>query len=229
MIFLTSNLGGQEITDLMVGGMGFAPKVQADTAPRLDEKVEKTASEAAKRKFAPEFMNRIDKTVVFHPLRSQQLEQILDIELSMVQQRVLETAKGRFLFRVTTPAREFLLREGTDLKYGARHLKRAIERYVVYPLASLLATEQVSLGDVISIDWDGHEQGLTFLKEAEGALVPVTTPVKERTTGAAAASTDGRPVVFPAATAAMDVAVENRTAPAAHRSIPVEKAKNEKK
>ena len=86
MIFLTSNLGGQEITELMVGGMGFAPKVQADTSIRLDEKVEKTAAEAAKRKFAPEFMNRIDKTIVFHPLRAQQLEQILDIELGMVQQ-----------------------------------------------------------------------------------------------------------------------------------------------
>jgi len=229
MIFMTSNLGGGEITELMTGGMGFAPKVQADTQVRLDEKVEKTAAEAAKRKFAPEFMNRIDKVIVFHPLRSQQLEQILEIELGMVQQRVLETAKGRFLFRVTSAAREFLLREGTDMKYGARHLKRAIERYVVYPLASLLATEQVSLGDVISIDWDGHELGLSFLKEAEGALVPVTAAAKERTTSAAAASSDGRPVVFPAATAAMEVTAQNRTTPTAGRSIPVEKAKNEKK
>ena len=70
--------------------------------------------------------------------------------------------------------------EGTDLKYGARHLKRAIERHVVYPLASLLATEQVSLGDVISIDWDGGEMGLTFLKEAEGALVPMASPAPDR-------------------------------------------------
>src|SRR5271168_5369398 len=176
MIFLTSNLGGGEITELMTGGMGFGPTVPADMKPRLDEKVEKTAVEAAKRKFAPEFMNRIDKVVVFHPLRSQQLEQILEIELGMVQQRVLETAKGRFLFRVTPEAREFLLREGTDMKYGARHLKRAIERHVVYPLASLLATNQVSLGDVLSIDWDGSENGLTFMKKAEGALVPMTSP-----------------------------------------------------
>ena len=164
MIFMTSNLGGGEITELMTGGMGFAPTVPADSKPRLDEKVEKTAAEAAKRKFAPEFMNRIDKTIVFHPLRSEQLEQILEIELGMVQQRVLETAKGRFLFRVTQPAREFLLNEGTDLKYGARHLKRAIERHVVYPLASLLATEQVTLGDVISIDWDGAEQALAVFQ-----------------------------------------------------------------
>jgi len=194
MIFMTSNLGGGEITELMTGGMGFAPTVPADSAPRLDEKVEKTASEAAKRKFAPEFMNRIDKTVVFHPLRSEQLEQILEIELGMVQQRVLETAKGRFLFRVTQAARDFLLREGTDMKYGARHLKRAIERHVVYPLASLLSTDQASLGDVLSIDWDGREAGLKFSKEAEGALVPVTSPAIEKLREAAAAGSDGRAI-----------------------------------
>jgi len=202
MIFMTSNLGGGEITELMTGGMGFAPTVPPETRARLDQKVERTASEAAKRKFAPEFMNRIDKVVVFHPLRSEQLEQILEIELGMVQQRVLETAKGRFLFRVTHPARDFLLREGTDMKYGARHLKRAIERHVVYPLASLLATEQVSLGDVISIDWNGSENALVFLKEAEGALVPMVSsdpdPVK-----LAAASSDGREISYPKPTTAV--------------------------
>jgi ATP-dependent Clp protease ATP-binding subunit ClpB len=229
MIFLTSNLGGGEITELMTGGMGFAPSVPADSKPRLDEKVEKTASEAAKRKFAPEFMNRIDKTIVFHPLRAQQLEQILEIELGMVQQRVLETAKGRFLFRVTQPAREFLLKEGTDLKYGARHLKRAIERHVVYPLASLLATEQVSLGDVLSIDWDGTEQALRFSKEAEGALVPVASPVPETMAEAAAAHSDGRPVpMFPAATAAADIGPSKKLTSSNNRAIPVEKAKNDK-
>jgi ATP-dependent Clp protease ATP-binding subunit ClpB len=229
MIFLTSNLGGGEITELMTGGMGFAPSVPADSKPRLDEKVEKTASEAAKRKFAPEFMNRIDKTIVFHPLRAQQLEQILEIELGMVQQRVLETAKGRFLFRVTPPAREFLLKEGTDLKYGARHLKRAIERHVVYPLASLLATEQVSLGDVLSIDWDGTEQALRFSKEAEGALVPVASPVPETMAEAAAAHSDGRPVpMFPAATAAADIGPSKKLTSSNNRAIPVEKAKNDK-
>src|SRR5246500_2963285 len=229
MIFMTSNLGGGEITELMTGGMGFAPTVPADSKPRLDEKVEKTAAEAAKRKFAPEFMNRIDKTIVFHPLRSEQLEQILEIELGMVQQRVLETAKGRFLFRVTQSAREFLLKEGTDLKYGARHLKRAIERHIVYPLASLLATEQVTLGDVISIDWDGAEQALRFSKEAEGALVPVPSPVPETMAEAAAAHSDGRPVpMFPAATATAGGGAGEKLASSNNRTIPVEKAKNDK-
>jgi ATP-dependent Clp protease ATP-binding subunit ClpA len=197
MIFMTSNLGGGEITELMTGGLGFAPTVQPESKPKLDEKVERTASEAAKRKFAPEFMNRIDKVVVFHPLRSEQLEQILEIELGMVQQRVLETAKGRFLFRVTRAAREFLLKEGTDLKYGARHLKRAIERHAVYPLAILVATEQVRPGDVISIDWDGVEAGLKFSKEGEGAAVPAALPLRRTMSEVLAASCGAPGIVSP--------------------------------
>jgi ATP-dependent Clp protease ATP-binding subunit ClpB len=200
MIFMTSNLGGGEITELMTGRMGFTPAMSADSPSRLDEKVKKTAAEAAKRRFAPEFMNRIDKVVVFHPLRSEQLEQILEIELGMVQQRVMETANGRFLLQVKPAAREFLLREGTDLKYGARHLKRAIERHVVYPLASLLATEQVSLGDVISIDWDGVEAGLKFSKEADGAAVPAALPLRKTMSEVLAASCGARGIVSPQAT-----------------------------
>src|ERR1700752_3400240 len=171
VIFLTSNLGGGEITELMHGGMGF---VQPPDKPEagLDQKVERTAVEAARRKFSPEFMNRLDKLVVFHPLRREQLEEVLDIELGQVQQRVLETAKGQFLFRVTPSGRDFLLQEGTDQRYGARHLKRAIERHVVYPLANLLATEQVSLGDLVKIDWDESHKQLTFVREGENLAMP---------------------------------------------------------
>src|SRR6202521_1107997 len=133
VIFLTSNLGGGEITELMTGGMGFVQPKDIPAAG-FDEKVERTAVEAARRKFSPEFMNRLDKVVVFHPLRREQLERVLEIELGQVQQRVLETAKGQFLFRVTDSGRDFLLQEGTDQRYGARHLKRSIERHVVYPL-----------------------------------------------------------------------------------------------
>jgi len=172
VIFMTSNLGGGEITELMAGGYGF---VKADDKPKanLDKKVERTAVEAARRKFSPEFMNRLDKIVVFHPLHRAQLEQVLDIELAMVQQRVLETAKGQFLFRVTESAREFLLQEGTDQRYGARHLKRAIERHVVFPMANLLATEQVHCGDLICIDWNRPENRLNFVREGENLTMPV--------------------------------------------------------
>ena len=166
MIFMTSNLGGSEITELMTGGMGFAAAVRLEGELRLDQKVERMASEAAKRKFAPEFMNRIDKTVVFRPLRRKQLERILEIELTMVQQRLSETPRGHFVLRATRAAKDFLLREGTDLKYGARHLKRTIERHLVYPLASLLATDQVTTGETISVDWNGMTSRLMFLKKA---------------------------------------------------------------
>jgi ATP-dependent Clp protease ATP-binding subunit ClpB len=202
MIFMTSNLGGVEITELMTGGMGFAPVQRADTTVRLDEKVEKAAAEAAKRKFAPEFMNRIDKTVVFHPLRSEQTEQILEIELGMVQQRVLEAAKGRILFRVTQPARNFLLREGTDMKYGARHLKRAIERLVVYPLASLLATDQVQLGDVVSINRRGNEPRLMFSKEVEGAILSYDWRAEETIRTSVLRHSDKCAILFPPAAVA---------------------------
>ena len=126
---------------------------------RLDEKVERTASEAAKRKFAPEFMNRIDKVVVFHPLRSEQLEQILEIELGMVQQRVLETARGRFLFRVTPAAREFSA-EGRNGFEVWRAPFEARDRAASGVSAGEPAGDRASaLGDVLSIDWDGTITG----------------------------------------------------------------------
>lgn len=201
VIYLTSNLGGGEITELMGGGYGFI-RSEDKPAAGLDEKVERTATEAARRKFSPEFMNRLDKVVVFHPLRQAQLEEILEIELGMVQRRVLETAKGQFLFRVTASGREFLLKEGTDQRYGARHLKRAIERHVVYPLANLLATEQVRLGDLICIDWDRRDEQLCFHREGESLPVPARKPEPQPAARAATARS-GRTIEAPStATAA---------------------------
>jgi len=208
MIFLTSNLGGGKITELMRGGMGFV-QPSDKTEDKLDQKVEKTAQGAAKKKFSPEFMNRLDKVVVFHPLRQEQLEEILEIELGMVQQRVLDTGRGQFLFRATPAARKFLLREGTDFKYGARHLKRAIEKFVVYPLANLLATEQVRFGDMLVVDWDGKSMQLSFHKEGEGAVVPVQTKLA-RGAAQGARATGGKVVEAPA-----PVVVREAKAPAA--------------
>src|SRR5450759_363428 len=198
MIFLTSNLGGGEITELMTGGMGFVQPSEK-TEDKLDGKVERTAQEAAKKKFSPEFMNRLDKVVVFHPLREEQLEEILEIELGMVQQRVLDTGRGQFLFRVTAPARRYLLQEGTDMKYGARHLKRAIEKFVVYPLANLLATEQIRFGDMLVVDWDGRSAHLSFQKEGEGAVVPAAARSARSAAAQIARATGGRVVEAPAA------------------------------
>jgi ATP-dependent Clp protease ATP-binding subunit ClpB len=166
MIFLTSNLGSGQIADLVQGGMGF---VQPNDKPTtgLHEKVERTAVEAARRKFSPEFMNRLDKVVVFHPLKREELDEVLEIELSNVQKRVLDAATRPFLFRITEEGRAFLLQEGTDQRYGARHLKRAIERHVVHPIARLLATAQVHEGDVLVIDRHPADKALAFLRDPE--------------------------------------------------------------
>src|SRR6266852_5969127 len=164
VIFLTSNLGSGQIADLMHGGMGFIqPKDKATTG--VHEKVERTAVEAARRNFSPEFMNRLAKVVVFHPLRREQLEEVLEIELRQVQKRVLDSTTRPFFFRITGECREFLLEEGTDQRYGARHLKRAIERYVVYPIARLLATAQVHQGDALVIDRHPGEDSLLFVRD----------------------------------------------------------------
>src|SRR2546423_2291679 len=172
IIIMTSNLGAGEMNELINGTMGFAQRPVALDA-RIDEKITRTAQEAARRKFSPEFMNRIDKAVVFKMLRPEHLEQILEIELGMVQQRILQaTGNNQFVFSCTQRVKRFLLDEGTDLKYGARHLKRAIEKNVVFPLANLVATGQVKLGDFVRIDMDSAGK-LIFVKEAEGALVPV--------------------------------------------------------
>jgi ATP-dependent Clp protease ATP-binding subunit ClpA len=175
VIFLTSNLGGSQIADLMHGGMGFIQPKDKETTG-LHEKVQRTAVEAARRKFSPEFMNRLDKVVVFHPLKREELDEVLDIELRQVQKRVLDSTTLPFLFRITSEGREFLLEGGTDQRYGARHLKRAIERYVVYPIARLLATAQVHQGDALVIDHHLGEEGLVFLRDKENRSSDLPLP-----------------------------------------------------
>jgi ATP-dependent Clp protease ATP-binding subunit ClpB len=167
IIIMTSNLGACEMSSLVEGTMGFAGKPNTLDAG-FDEKINRTAVAAARRKFTPEFMNRIDKVVVFKTLRLEHLQKILEIELGMVQRRILTAPGiGKFAFHCTQSAKDFLLEEGTDAKYGARHLKRAIEKHVVFPLANLVATGQVRLGDLVRIDLNSHGC-MTFVKDEEG-------------------------------------------------------------
>lgn len=173
VVIMTSNLGAREMSEMISGGIGFAPtktgKAQEDN--EIDAKIYRTALEAAKRKFSPEFMNRIDKVVVFRSLKEHHLRLILDIELNLVQARITESAGTKFIFECTDEAKEFLLKEGIDLKYGARHLKRAIERFLVYPLSNLVATQQVETGDLVMIDFDEDLDRLTFAKQSGKMIV----------------------------------------------------------
>ena len=175
MIFLTSNVGASEMGAILRPRLGFGSRetqLKHETG-NLEEdvqgRIERASLEAARRRFTPEFMNRIDQTVVFHPLGETELFQIVDLELKCVQRRVFDSLReNAFMFYASKAAKAFLLKEGTDVRYGARHLKRAIERHIVCPLSSLIATQQIRGGDLIEVNHEPGAACLTFAKQAEG-------------------------------------------------------------
>jgi ATP-dependent Clp protease ATP-binding subunit ClpA len=174
LIFMTSNLGASEMNSILRPNLGFAAgeserKYAAGIVDEaLADKVTRAGVEAARRKFTPEFINRIDKTVVFRALGEPELRKILTIELNMVQQRIFTAAGAApFVFNLTDEAKDYLLREGTDMKYGARHLKRAVDRNLVHPMSNLIATGQICGGDLLRVDFNHELKGLTFFKDAE--------------------------------------------------------------
>jgi ATP-dependent Clp protease ATP-binding subunit ClpB len=179
IVVMTSNLGAREMTDLVTGGIGFAPAQGArdpnDT--EVDQKIYRTAVEAARRKFSPEFMNRIDKVVAFRSLKEHHLRQILELELQTIQDRIMLMAETPFDFVCSDTAKEVLLKEGIDSRYGARHLKRAIESLLVYPLSNLVASEQVGLDDLVFVDTDPGTGELIFSKRRGGVLVNDTAAI----------------------------------------------------
>jgi ATP-dependent Clp protease ATP-binding subunit ClpB len=178
MIFMTSNLGAAEMGNLLAPKLGFgagaarAKMATGEVEEGMTEKLARSGMEAARRKFTPEFINRLDKIVTFQPLGTEQLKKVLDIELNSVQQRIFNTSADRaFVFTVSDASKDYLLEQGTDLKYGARHLKRAIERLLVQPVSNLIATEQVRGGDWIRVDYDPGANILRFARECEGLPV----------------------------------------------------------
>ena len=202
MIFMTSNLGASEMAAMMMPRLGFmagsarAKMASGTVEEGLGEKMARSGVEAARRKFTPEFMNRLDKVVTFQPLGTEQLRKVLDIELNLVQQRIFNTSAERaFVFTLSDDSKDFLLAEGTDLKYGARHLKRAIERLLVQPMANLIATDQVRGGDWVRVEFDEEARALRFSRECEGLPVQemvrlvdtsATMPMVAAASGAAA-------------------------------------------
>jgi len=172
MIFMTSNLGAAEMNTILRPSLGFGAGKSDQEAGQLDEstteKISRAGVEAARRRFTPEFMNRLDKVLVFKPLAEPELRKILTLELNLLQQRIFSSSTPTpFFFALAPAAKEFLLREGTDLKYGARHLKRAIDRELVDPLSNLIASGQVRGGDLISVDYNATTNQMAFFREAE--------------------------------------------------------------
>ncbi len=177
IVIMTSNLGAREMSELVGDRIGFAPgkTIKTDYDSDMDQQIYRTAVEAARRKFSPEFMNRIDKVVVFRSLKEHHLREILDIELQGIQDRVTNSAGTKFIFQCSDAVKDKLLWEGLDVRYGARHLKRSVERFLVSPLSKLVASEQVRFGDLISIDLDSKTETFSFSKQAIGPLVSDTT------------------------------------------------------
>src|SRR3954467_1778145 len=172
LIFMTSNIGAAEMSSLVRSKLGFqVPSADHDAAaPKLKVRLSRTGLEAARRKFTPEFLNRLDRIGVFKPLGNAELNRIVDIELEFVQRRVQSSGvSGPFFINVSASAREFLLTEGTDFRYGARPLKRAIEQLLVQPLSNLMTTGQIHSCDCIRVTHSDESPFLTFFREANGS------------------------------------------------------------
>jgi ATP-dependent Clp protease ATP-binding subunit ClpB len=165
LIFMTSNLGAAEMQNLVRPRWGFTSASSQDgVRAQVTGKLSAVGTAAARKKFSPEFVNRLDAMVVFQPLGETELRQIAEIELRHVQERIRRSGATPFVFRLTEAAFDQVLAEGTDPRYGARHLRRAIDRLLVQPISNLLATEQVRRGDWVRVDADPESREIFFLR-----------------------------------------------------------------
>lgn len=161
IIFMTSNLGAAEMQHAVEDSIGFVPNSRS-TAEGLTN----IALQAARRRFSPEFLNRLDEVLVFDALSESQLRQVLAVEIEKVESRLSHATGKEIKLRLSEQAMQFLLREGADSRYGARHLKRALERRLVFPFSSLVATGQMESAGMLNIGFDQRSRKLTFCKQA---------------------------------------------------------------
>jgi ATP-dependent Clp protease ATP-binding subunit ClpB len=158
VVIMTSNLGSQYIADAASRGVGDD---DAAGAPALDDGVRRQVTDTLRAHFRPEFLNRIDEVIFFHALSRAHIKQVIDIQLRGLLRR-LEDRKVHV--SLTEAAKDFLVREGYDPIYGARPLKRTIQRRVLDPLALQVLDGSVGEGDHVTIDTGAD--GLTFARSA---------------------------------------------------------------
>ena len=152
LIFLTSNLGARAMGRELRPSFGFealAPKC----AERAASKLEAIGLNAVRRKFSPEFVNRLDAVITYKPLSEEALAQILDQQLEMLQEHI-NNRLGDRAFNIEIPARtrKFLLKTGTSDEYGARELKRTLQHHLIQPLSRFLAGGSILPGDIVRAD-----------------------------------------------------------------------------
>jgi ATP-dependent Clp protease ATP-binding subunit ClpA len=165
MIFLSSNLGAASMRREMTPDFGFEAAVP-ETRRRSPRKLDAIGLRAVKRRFSPEFVNRIDAVVTYRPLDSRSLEAILDQQLAGLEKHLAERLGERaFQVQIQPAARRFLLEQGTSAEYGARELKRTILRHLTQPLAALLESGQVEPEAVVRVDRSAAGDQLAFTVE----------------------------------------------------------------
>lgn len=171
MVFLTGNLGAAEMQRLLDTPLGFttggasARSADGVIAPELRRRMEKSALGAARRKFSPEFLNRLDRIILCQGLVKDDLAAVLELELKEILNRVQRQRGIGLRISFDASARNHLVNEGYDERYGARHLKRALHRSLVRPLSSLLSTGQLRDGDELLVSFDDAGNSLCFQRE----------------------------------------------------------------
>ena len=162
MIFLTSNLGARGMKAELTGGFGFSAG-EARPVEERQRKLSRIAMNAVRRRFSPEFINRIDEVVTYQPLDRKALEGILELQLTLLRNHIRSRlGAASFDLELSSRARKLLLSEGTSAEYGARELKRAIHRLLLQPLARQMASNAIPASAKVVVDTGGRRTELAF-------------------------------------------------------------------
>ena len=155
------NLGASEMQHAAEGPIGFVNIIR-----NTQENLTTIAINAARKRFSPEFLNRLDEILVFHPLRASQLRQVVAVEIERLESRLKRATGSEINLRLSDQAVDFLLERGTDSRYGARHLKRVLEKYLVFPFSSFIDTQQIGSAGTLNVGLDRLKEKLTFCKQS---------------------------------------------------------------
>ncbi|SET73360.1 ATP-dependent Clp protease ATP-binding subunit [Hymenobacter actinosclerus] len=166
IIIMTSNIGARDLQDFGAG-IGFGTKSRQDN---MDELTKGTITNALKKTFSPEFLNRLDDVVVFNSLEKKDIHKIIDISLSKLLSRIQTLG---YKVELTEAAKDFVAEKGYDPKYGARPLNRAIQKYIEDPIAEEILKAEVAQGDVITADYTEGAEELSFsTSKGDGVALP---------------------------------------------------------
>jgi ATP-dependent Clp protease ATP-binding subunit ClpA len=164
LIFLTSNLGAETMARQLKPWFGFEAIAQPngdEDAEDAEVRLRRIGMAAVRRKFSPEFVNRLDAVLTYRPLSDEVMGAILDMQLAELQQHIIRRLGARaFRVAISKSARQFLLRKGTSIEYGARELKRTILRSLTQPLAGLMAAGRIEAGSRVTVDVEKDGSGL---------------------------------------------------------------------